>query len=268
MTLLRTDRRTQTGRPVEPRSPARIYRATVMHRRHATAPGAVAREFRYGTYYWLVDVDDLPDLPTPLRPFARFRAVDHLGSPRRSIGANVRATLESSGLAADRILLLTCPRVLGHVFNPLSVFYCLATDPDGGADRVVAVIAEVHNTYGGRHVYVLRPDDAGRDTTEKQFYVSPFLPMGGTYLIRTPLPDDALSVSIALRQDGRTPFVATLTGVGTPATAGAIIRTALRWPLTTLRAAALIRWQGVRLWLRGVPVQPRPADAGLIEHER
>ena len=75
-------------------------------------------------------------------------------------------------------------------------------------------------------------------------------------------------MSIALRQDGRTPFVATLTGRGHPATTGAIIRASLRWPLVTLRTAALIRWQGVRLWLRRVPVQPRPADAGLIGHER
>ena len=60
------------------------------------------------------------------------------------------------------------------------------------------------------------PDESGRDTVGKEFYVSPFLPMGGTYLMRTPVPGDDLSVSIALRQDGQTPFVATLTGRGRP----------------------------------------------------
>ena len=129
--------------------------------------------------------------------------------------------------------------------------------------ELIAVIAEVHNTYGGRHVYVLKPDDAGRDTVEKVFYVSPFLPMGGSYLMRTPVPDQALSVSIALRQDGQTPFVATLTGRGRPIGTRSVLAALVRWPLLTLRTAALIRWQGVRLWLRKVPVQQRPADASV-----
>ncbi len=247
---------------------ARIYHATVMHRRRANAPGSVDRTFRYRTYYWLVDVDALPELPRPLRPLARFRAADHLGDPAGRLGENVRAALRRHGLEADRVLLLTCPRVGGHVFNPLSVFYCLARDPDGAAERVVAIIAEVHNTYGGRHVYVLHPDETGRDSVDKQFYVSPFLPMGGTYLMRTPVPDESLAVSIALRQGGRTPFVATLTGRGRPATTAAILGSSLRWPFVTLRTAALIRWQGIRLWLRRVPVQPRPEGSHLDERGR
>lgn len=247
-----------------------LYPATVAHRRSAAAPGAVAREFRYGSYYWLVDVDRLTErepVVAPLRPFARFRSADHLGDPDRSIAENARAVLAEAGLRADRILLLTCPRVAGHVFNPLSVYYCLVRDADGG-ERLDAVIAEVHNTYGGRHVYLLRPDTAGRDTTDKRFYVSPFLPMGGQYLMRVPLPGETLAVSIALRQDGATPFVATLTGRRRPATTANVLLTMLRWPLVTLRTAALIRWQGIRLWLRRVPVQPRPADATAHEDGR
>lgn len=246
---------------------ASIYFASTGHRRNSNAPGAVARTFSYSTCYWLVDVDALPKLPRPLRPFTRFEARDHLGDPDRSIADNARAVLAEHDLAADRILLLTCPRVIGHVFNPLSVFYCFARTTDGG-ESVVAVIAEVHNTYGGRHVYLLRPDNAGRDTVDKVFYVSPFLPMGGSYLMRTPVPGDALSVSIALRQGGQTPFVATLTGRGRPISTRLVLAALARWPLLTLRTAALIRWQGIRLWLRKVPVQQRPADATLHEHGR
>jgi DUF1365 family protein len=245
----------------------RIYFATTGHRRNGNAPGAVARTFSYSTCYWLVDVDDLPELSRPLRRVVRFRSGDHFGDPALPIADNARAVLAANGLAADRILLLTCPRTAGHVFNPISVFYCLAADGDG-AQRVVAVIAEVHNTYGGRHVYVLRPDDSGRDTVDKQFYVSPFLPMGGTYLMRTPIPGEKLAVSIALRQDGATPFVATLTGRGRPITTSSITLSLLRWPLLTLRTSALIRWQGIRLWLRRVPVQPRPPDATRDERGR
>ena len=244
----------------------RIYFAATSHRRNTNAPGAVSRTFTYSTCYWLVDVDDLPDLPLLLRTIVRFQASDHLGKPTATIADNVRAALTDNGLTADRILLLTCPRVAGHVFNPLSVFYCFSTSE--GAVKVVAVIAEVHNTYGGRHVYVLRPDGAGRDAVDKQFYVSPFLPMGGSYLMRTPVPDEKLAVSIALRQGGQTPFVATLTGRGRPVTTRSVVTSLLRWPLLTLRTSALIRWQGIRLWLRRVPVQPRPPDATSTEHGR
>jgi uncharacterized protein len=232
-----------------------IYHATVMHRRNVVRP----RTFRYSTCYWLIDVDAVPELPGALRPFARFLAADHLGPADGTLAGNVRDYLAGEGLSADRIQLLTCPRTLGHVFNPLSVWYCWS------GDELVAVIAEVHNTYGGRHVYLLRPDEAGRDQVDKVFYVSPFLPIGGRYLMRTPPPDEKLAVSIALQQDGGTPFVATLTGSGRPATLGVVVRALLRWPLVTLRTSALIKWQGIRLWLRKVPVIKRPADATLDE---
>jgi len=246
---------------------ARIYFATTSHRRNSNAPGALTRTFTYSTCYWLVDVDHMPVLPRPLRPFARFAARDHLGDPSAGLADNARAVLAENDLRADRILLLTCPRVAGHVFNPLSVFYCFATRDDTTAD-LIAVIAEVHNTYGGRHVYVMRPDESGRDTTEKAFYVSPFLPMGGTYLMRTPVPGEKLAVSIALRQGGQTPFVATLSGRGRTVNTRSVLTSLIRWPLLTLRTSALIRWQGIRLWLRRVPVQPRPKDATLAEHGR
>lgn len=253
---------------VEPR----IYRAKTTHRRLAAAPAGLDRRFDYDTCSWLIDLDRLPVLPWPLRRLVRFEARDHLGDPARTIAANARALLAENGLAADRILLLTCPRTLGHVFNPLSVFYCLGssgsgTDPDDG-DDLVAVIAEVHNTYGGRHTYLLRPGDHDADRVDKRFYVSPFLPMGGTYTMRTPLPDERLSVSVTLSQAGTTRFVATLTGSGRPLTTGTAVRALLRRPLLTLRTSALIRWQGIRLWLRRVPVQPRPPDATANERGR
>jgi DUF1365 family protein len=241
-----------------PAGKATIYRSVVRHRRSTSTN----RSFHYSGYYWLVDVDALPALPALLRPFARFEAADHLGDPTLSVSDNVRQLLRDNDIVADRIMLLTSPRVAGYVFNPLSVYYCTL---DG---EQVAAVAEVHNTYGGRHVYLLRPDAAGRDQVEKCFYVSPFLPMGGRYLMRTPLPDARLNVSIALQIGEKTPFVATLTGHGRPATTANIVAALARWPLVTLRTAALIRWQGIRLWLRGIPVQPRPADAGGNESAR
>ena len=99
--------------------------------------------------------------------------------------------------------MLTNARVFGHVFNPLSVFWCLNDD---GSQR--CVVAEVHNTYGERHCYLLETDERGGVRTSKEFYVSPFNDLDGEYRMRLPLPDTALALSIVLARDGKAPFVA------------------------------------------------------------
>ncbi len=160
---------------------AALYPCQITHVR--TQP--FRRAFRYGSYLWLVDPDDLPEVPAPLRALARFRARDHLGAPGASIRANVDAYLARHGvdLAGGRVLMLASAATLGWAFNPLSLFWCYG--PDG---RLAAVLAEVHNTYRGRHVYMLRPDLAGRAGADKSFYVSPFLPLTGQYRMRLPEP--------------------------------------------------------------------------------
>ena len=119
----------------------------------------VRNAFRYRSYQWLVDLDALPPLPVLLRPFARFDARDHLGDPGRSLRENVDSYLADNGidLRGGRIRMLANARVLGYVFNPLTVFWCHA--PDGS---LRCVIAEVHNTYGERHRYLLLTDERGR----------------------------------------------------------------------------------------------------------
>jgi DUF1365 family protein len=149
-------------------------------------------------------------------------------------------------LAGGRVLMLANARVLGHAFNPLTVFWCHR--PDGS---LACVVAEVHNTYGERHCYLLDPDEHGRASTGKELYVSPFQELGGDYAMRLPEPDDRLALSITLRQHGDTPFVATLRGTRTR---GRRLVPALH----QLLVSTLIRWHGVALWLRRVPIVPRP----------
>ena len=112
-----------------PHSTARIYHATVSHRRNSNAPGAVTRRFSYSSYFWLVDVDDLPVLPAPAATLSRDfgRAITWATRTARSPTTHGHCSPGTIS-TADRILLLTCPRVAGHVFNPLSVFYCLSGD--------------------------------------------------------------------------------------------------------------------------------------------
>ncbi|MDQ3737722.1 MAG: DUF1365 domain-containing protein [Actinomycetota bacterium] len=211
--------------------------------------------FSYRCYLWLVDLDHLPRMPFWLRPFARFEARDHLGEPDRTIKANVTTFLDQHGIDLDggRVLMLANARVLGYVFNPLSVHWCY--DGDG---HLAALLAEVHNTYGDRHVYLLSPDVSGRAEADKELYVSPFFDTDGRYEMRFSPPGEQLSVAMSLHRQGGTPFSASLRGRRRPATVGAVALASLRYPLMPLWVSALIRFQGVRLWLRRLPVVSRP----------
>lgn len=237
-----------------------LYPCTVTHTRFERA----RRTFRYRIHLWLVDVDELPVLPRLARPLARFRTRDHAGDPDRSIRANLEAWLEAQGvqLGGGKVYLLTAAAVFGYVFNPISVYWC--HDADGVP---VCVVAEVHNTYGGRHRYLLRPDESDRAEVDKQFYVSPFFTVDGRYEMSVPPPGKRLRIAVRLdRPDTtggtaeHTAFSAGLVGRRRAATTGRLVLLVARqiWP--TFRVAALIRYQGIKLWLRGLPVTPRPEE--------
>jgi DUF1365 family protein len=116
-------------------------------------------------------------------------------------------------------------------------------------------VAEVHNTYGGRHTYLLRPDEHGHSEVKKAMYVSPFYPVDGWYDIRVSQPGESVSVTVTLNRGDDEPFVATLRGQRLDASSFNVARSTLA--CSALRVAILIRWQAVRLWLRGLKVQPR-----------
>ena len=103
--------------------------------------------------------------------------------------------------------MLANARVLGHVFDPLSVFWCY-----GGDGVLVCVVAEVHNTYGERHAYLLRPDETGTAVTDKRFYVSPFFDVTGTYELRFTLTPDLIATTVTLRRHNAVTFSATFRG--------------------------------------------------------
>lgn len=230
---------------------AALYTCRITHLR--TRPAR--RLFRYSSYLWLVDLDDLPRVPAALRPLAAFRARDHLGEPGAPIRVNLDRYLARHGidLAGGRVLMLAHARVLGHVFNPLTVFWCHRRD-----GTLAAVVAEVHNTYGQRHAYVLRPDTWGRATAGKDFYVSPFLPVAGQYRMRLPEPAGSLRIAVTLDVDGQPVLAATVTGRRHPYTPGRLLACALRYPWVTAQVSALIRWQGIRLLTGRHPLIRRP----------
>jgi len=243
-------------RPLAPG--AALYECRITHTRLAP----LRNTFTYRTHQWLVDLDHLPRPAPGLRLLAGFRARDHLGNPGRPIRANLDRYLQSRGidLAGGRVMMLAHARVLGYVFNPLTVYWCHR--PDG---TLACVVAEVHNTYRQRHAYLLRPDDRGRAHAAKQFYVSPFCPVGGAYRMSLPEPgppgpagSPELKLSVTLTGPEGPSFVASVHGTGRPATARALLAAAARHPWSTVAVSARIRCQGIRLCLRGLPVIPRP----------
>jgi predicted NAD/FAD-binding protein/DUF1365 family protein len=224
------------------------FETTIRHTRRTP----FTRSFEHSSTLWLVDLDDLPDHGV----LARFEARDHLGSRDRTLRHNVGAFLADHGVTlgdGDRpgtILMAAQPRSLGYAFNPISVFWCF-----DDAGRQVAVVVEVHNTYGDRHAYLVHPDEQGRARTDKAMYVSPFHGVAGTYDLAVPVPTDRLHVAVTLRgheDGGSAPFSAGLTGVRSDVPVRRTVGAALR-------GSALIRAHGAWLWARRLPIRPRPA---------
>jgi DUF1365 family protein len=232
-----------------------LYRTRITHLRRAP----VHHYFEQRGYSWYVDLDDLPRLPAWLRPFAKFEARDHLSTPPAAGVADtlrnrVDAFLAGHGidLRDGSITALVQARVLGYVFNPISIYWC--HDSRGVLQHVVA---EVHNTYGGRHAYLLPPTGDAPAAVKKKLYVSPFNDVDGYYLVRAPLPDAAVDVTISLHRENKPAFVATLHGDRRKAGIAQILCLQLRAPVAPLMGALGIRVQGITLWLRRVPVIPR-----------
>jgi DUF1365 family protein len=173
----------------------------------------------------------------------------------------VRAKLAQAGVrnADGEILLQAFPRVLGFVFNPVSIFHCLDR-----AGSLRAVLCEVSNTFGERHNYVLahgdgrpiRPNDWLR--AEKVFHVSPFCEVEGFYRFRFAGDATAQFAQIDYHdRDGKL-IVTAIDGKAEPIGARSLARAFLGYPFLTAGVVARIHWQALRLWLKRVPFFSKP----------
>ena len=236
-----------------PAVPALVV-GSVTHTRRAPLRHA----FTHHSFQWLVDLDAIPQFRWPTSLLARFDARDHLDEARGGGGirGDVERFLARRGVTldpTDRVLMLANARVLGHTFDPLSVYWCLGAD-----DTLKALIFEVHNTYGERHAYLLDVDAGGRASVDKAFYVSPFNDASGTYAVGLRLEPHLVAVTVGLERDGQRVMTATTTGQPVPATVRTLTRISARHLFMTHRVSLLIRWHGIRLWLRRLPLFPRP----------
>jgi DUF1365 family protein len=240
-----------------------LYSARVMHQRLV---GARYR-FDYRVFSMLLDIDALDEAAASSAFFSHnrfnlfsFYDADHLPAGESSLRAWAERVLGRTGIDGRglRIRLLCFPRLLGWVFNPLSLWYCEA--PDG---RPVAVIAEVRNTFGERHCYLLRAPEAGqdwplRDHHPKDFHVSPFIDMDAWYDFRLSRPDERLRIVIREYRDDELMLVATQTGRRRPLNTPQLLFQAVRVPVQTLKVLAAIHWQALQIWLQRAPFYRKP----------
>jgi uncharacterized protein len=190
-----------------------------------------------------------------------FHDRDHGDDREGGLRAWAEDLLATGGVVLDggRIRLLCLPRVLGFAFNPISLWYCEHRD---GSLR--AVIAQVRNTFGEKHAYLLasggRPIayDSPQDK-EKCFHVSPFFDLSGRYRFRFSEPGERLRVVIHETREGIPILDATLAAERRLLSDRAIVAAVLAMPWMTVKVVAGIHWEAVKIWLRGARFHRKPA---------
>lgn len=240
-----------------------IYRGTVVHAR--VRP--VRHKLRYRMLNLLLDLDELPGLGRRLALFGHngrglfsFHDADHGDGSAAPLRVQVEARLREAGLdpTGGRIRVLCMPRVLGMVFNPISVFFCHGAD--GG---VQAMLYEVNNTFGQRHTYLIAVEgEAGgtiRQRCDKGFFVSPFMDMGLSYSFRVTVPDEAVSLAIDARDKDGPLLFAAFTGRRRALGDAQLFAAFLSNAFLAGRVMGGIHWEALKLWMKGLRLRPRPA---------
>lgn len=247
-----------------PPEAALFYRGTVMHARL----NPFGHRFTYRVFNLLIDIDRLGEAGAQSALFSvnrnnlvSFHEADHAFEAGKPLREQIDALLAQAGVEqrAERILLLAYPRILGFVFNPISVYF--AYDDAGG---LLAAIYEVRNTFGQRHTYAARVapgelSDAGlRQSRAKLFHVSPFVGMGARYTFHILPPGETVRVRILEDENGAPLLSATLHAEKRALTTRNLLVEMLRAPLLTLKVVAGIHYEALKLWLKGARYHPIP----------
>jgi hypothetical protein len=243
-----------------------IYQGQVRHRRFAPRE----HRFQYRLFMMYLDLDELPELFdrfwlwSARRPnLAWFRRTDHYGDPVIPLAESIRNLVQQqTGQRPEGpIRLLTHLRYFGYGFNPVSFYYCF----DKNDQRVEYLVAEVNNTpWGEQHCYVFSSTSQpeGRKHQQfrfdKDFHVSPFMPMEIDYDWRFSFPGEQLSVHMINLQDQEKLFDATMVLKRKPITHSGMAAVLIGYPLMTLKVIGAIYLQALKLWLKRIPFYTHP----------
>lgn len=245
---------------------SRIYTGQVGHQRFSP----VGNTFRYSLFFMYLDLAELETVfaerwlwSVERTNWASFHRGDHFRPASLPLDSAVRdeVDLQLGRRPQGPIRLLTHLRYLGYCFNPISIYYCFA---ENGL-TLDALLIEIHNTPWGEEY--LRAFDAGtgqrdgewhRYQLDKEFHVSPFMPMDISYDWRFTEPGKELAVRMTNNRQGVEVFNAWLHLRQQPLTGSNLAGALLRWPFMTAKVIAAIYWQALRLKLKGVPFCPHP----------
>jgi DUF1365 family protein len=240
--------------------PAEILRARVVHVRHHP----FRHRLDYRIWALLLDLDRLDDAAAASRLFAHdgaglvsFHAIDHGPRDGSSLRAWADALLAEAGVARPaRIRILAMPRVLGYVFNPITLYLC---EDESGEPS--AVIYQVKNTFGDQHPYVARLSGgmSHRHAARKTMHVSPFIGMAARYGFTLAVSGQRIGLVIDEHEDGARVLTASLAGQREPMTDRGLLRALAAMPFVTIKAMAAIHVHALRLWLKGARYHARPA---------
>jgi DUF1365 family protein len=231
--------------------------------------------FAYSHYFWLLPMRQLARQPQAVVNRQRwgllsFHDADH-GEGGSDALAWLDGVLAQSGLALPElqqgeVWLQTFPRVLGFAFKPVSFWWVHRADRS-----LAAVVAEVNNTFGERHAYVLSGAGlklGGELTARKVFHVSPFCAVTGGYRFRfmrtgawgAGAPEGADRLIACVNHDDEAGPLLQTSQAGTlqPLTPASARHAFWGWPLMTWGVVARIHWQALRVWLKGVPFHRKP----------
>lgn len=244
-------------------SPGFLYPARVMHQR-LVAP---FYRFVYKVFYLLLDIDRIDEAARGLRLFSHnrfnllsFQDRDHGAQQPGQLRSWAEQLLGERGIQLDggRIRLLCMPRLFGYAFNPISLWYCEHRD-----GQLRAVIAEVRNTFGERHCYVLASGGAPlaynqAHEKEKIFHVSPFFDLVGRYRFTLSEPGESLRIAIHETREGVPIFDGVVAAQRQSLTDAKLLKQVLMMPLMTLKVVAGIHWEALKIWLRGGKFHSKP----------
>ena len=232
-----------------------IYRGSVVHQRIRPR----RHRLKYKVFSLLIDLDELENLGKQYKllsynrhTFYSIRDEDH--GYGQNIKEWIKQELQHAGYSDSnhQIQMLCYPRILGYVFNPLTVFFCYRKNGTLGS-----IIYEVHNTFHERHCYVLAVNDIPKSIIKqqcnKQFYVSPFIKDACNYNFRVQAPGGKVSVVIREEDEDGLLFAASFAGVKIPLTDKTLMQTILNYPLMTIKVILGIHYEAIKLIIKRIP---------------
>jgi hypothetical protein len=231
-----------------------IYNGTVIHKRFKPK----IHFFKYKVFSLLIDLSELDILDKKINFFSynKFNLIsffdkDHGERDGSSLIKWVKKNLRDNQINSEniRIKLLCYPRILGYVFNPLSVFYVYNND-----EKLISILYEVKNTFGEQHTYIFKVENNNllQHNCVKKFHVSPFIEMDCNYFFRILKPAEKISVIIDQYQSNEKILYASQDGKRTEFTSSELIKSYLKHPLMTFKIISAIHFEAFKLWAKGI----------------